>query len=145
MSHRSNWVEHEDSKYMFINFRWQQTNRGYRYENCVESKVFKQALNHFEFHNELSNKEYMLCNLTEWCEHTKRNVFEVVPMTFVLNLADGQFDNNLNSFLKFFEANIPENLRSDNRKVWLSLKRRLGQHHSLERKSILFFCKPNTP
>jgi hypothetical protein len=47
MLHRHNWVEFDDVKYMFINFRWQQTNRGYRYENSVESKVFKQTLNHF--------------------------------------------------------------------------------------------------
>jgi hypothetical protein len=89
------------------------------------------VLNHFEFHNELSNKEYLLSNLTEYCEHTKKNVFEIVPLTFVLNLSDSQFDHNLNAFLKFFDANIPLHMKNDNRKVWLALKKRFSQHHSI--------------
>lgn len=46
LSHRSNWVEYADPKYTFINLRWQQSERGYKYENCIENKVFKQILNH---------------------------------------------------------------------------------------------------
>jgi hypothetical protein len=66
-------------------------------------------------------------------------------MTFILNLSDTHFDNNLNAFLKFFNSNIPFHMKNDNRKVWLSLKKRFIQQHSIEKKNVLFFCKAITP
>jgi hypothetical protein len=91
LSHRSNWAELNDSKYTFLNLRWQQTERGYKYENCIDNKVFKQALNHLEYHIELSNKEMLLKNLTDYCEANKKNVFEIMPLTFTLNVKDPNF------------------------------------------------------
>jgi hypothetical protein len=51
MKSRPGWVEYTDSSYMFINFRWQQNQKGFRYENSTDNKAFKQVLNHYEFHN----------------------------------------------------------------------------------------------
>ena len=56
LSTRKNWEEVNDSKYLFLNLRWQQSSKGYNYDNCVDTKVFRHALNHLEFHQELSNK-----------------------------------------------------------------------------------------
>ena len=36
---------------MFINFKWQQTSKGFKYENCIDNRVFKQSFNHFEYHH----------------------------------------------------------------------------------------------
>ena len=50
MSTRKNWEEVTDSKYLFLNLRWQQTSKSYNYDNCVDTKVFRHSLNHLEFH-----------------------------------------------------------------------------------------------
>ena len=47
MSTRKNWEEISDSKFLFLNFKWQQSSRGFNFDNCVDSKVFKHCLNHF--------------------------------------------------------------------------------------------------
>lgn len=102
MSTRKNWEEVSDGKFLFLNFKWQQTVRGFNFDNCVDSKVFKHCLNHFEFHQELSNKEYLFKNLTDYCEMNKINVFDFIPVTYCLSLSDPHFDTNQNQFLKFF-------------------------------------------
>lgn len=81
-------------------------------------------MNHFEFHQELSNKEMLLKNLTDYCESNKLNVFDYVPVTYVLNVSDSNFDANQNQFLKFFESNLPDKLKAKDRKQWLTLPRR---------------------
>jgi hypothetical protein len=49
----------------------------------------------------------MLHNLTDYCEANKKNVFDIVPATFVLNLKDSDFHMSLHDFLRFFEINMP--------------------------------------
>lgn len=61
-----------------------------------------------EFHQELSNKEKLLHNMTDFCEANRMNVFEFVPVTFVLSLSDSSFESIQNQFMKFYEANLPE-------------------------------------
>lgn len=52
------------------------------------------------------------------------NVFEYVPVTFVLNLTDSNFENAQNQFIKFYEANLPEDMQEKNRKKWLDVPRK---------------------
>lgn len=75
LSTRSQWSETGDGKELFVNLRWQQSNKTYKYENCIDNRIFKHSLNHFEYHHELSNKEYLFHNLLEYCEGHKINVF----------------------------------------------------------------------
>ena len=56
MSTRKQWEELIDSKQTLLSFKWQQSNRGYNYDNNGAKKIYKQILNHFEYHSELSNK-----------------------------------------------------------------------------------------
>jgi hypothetical protein len=105
MSTRKNWEESTDSKQAFLSFKWQQSNKGYNYENCSNKKIYKHVLNHFEYHPELSNKEYMFRNIIEYCETRKINAFEFIPLTFVLNTLDRNFDTQQSSFIAFYNDN----------------------------------------
>ena len=129
---------------MFLNFRWQQTHRGFKYDNALENRISRQSFNHFEFHHEISNKENLLRNMTEYCEHAKINVFDYLPVTYNLCLNDPSFDHCLHLFLKFFEHNLPEHHKKKHRKHWMSFKRKnhLNQGVTVDKKFNYFHCKP---
>lgn len=71
----------------------------------------------------MSNKENLLKNLTDFCEVNKLNIFSFVPVTFVLNTGDISYESNIGHFLKFFEINLPDHLKKENRKLWINIKR----------------------
>ncbi|KAM3140566.1 hypothetical protein pb186bvf_007378 [Paramecium bursaria] len=96
------WKETTDSSSMFVNFKWQQSERGYRYERLILSQNYKQLVNHFEHHKEISNKMGLIKNLTAYCEKHKLNVFDYTPLTFILDFSDENCDFNVTS--------VPQNL-----------------------------------
>jgi len=86
-----------------------------------------------------------LRNLSEYCEANKRNVFEIVPATFVLNLKDNLFQNSLYSFLRFFELNMPVELKAENRKLWVLIKGEGSTTYTPDRRGSYYYCKPTIP
>ncbi|KAL4443142.1 hypothetical protein ABPG74_002209 [Tetrahymena malaccensis] len=111
MLKREGWVETKDPTTMFVNFKWQQTTRGYKYEKLVENTSYKQVVNHFEFHKEITNKQYLVKNLMSFAESMKQNVFDITPLTYVIDFNDENCDLILNNFLKFFEMNMPTQVK----------------------------------
>lgn len=63
MAFRSNWVESDDSTNAFINLKWQQDQKGYRYNRLIDSGQYRAVVNHFQFHENLSNKQFLFRNL----------------------------------------------------------------------------------
>ncbi len=47
--------------------KWQQDQKGYRYNRLVESGQYRGIVNHFEFHEYLSNKEFLFRSLEKYC------------------------------------------------------------------------------
>lgn len=72
----------------------------------------------------------------------KLNVFSFIPVTFILNTSDTSYESNLGHFLKFFDLNLPDEMRKENRKLWVSVKREIPVHFQTEKKKSYFFCKP---
>lgn len=105
MSTRKNWQQVTDSKQLNISFKWQQSNRGYNYDLSTSKKGFRQVLNHFQYHQEISNKEYLFKNLLQYCELLKLNAFQFLPLTFVLNTLDSSFEAQQTHFLNFYYQN----------------------------------------
>ncbi len=60
------WVELPPTS-LGYNFLWQPTSHGIRFDSISEPGV-RQAVNHFEFHRELSKKSNMFVNLAEFAE-----------------------------------------------------------------------------
>lgn len=69
------------------------------------------------------------------------NAFEYVPVTFVLNLADSNFENVQNQFIKFYEANLPEDMQEKGRKKWLDIPRK-NQTKKTQKKYNYHYCRP---
>lgn len=46
-------------------------------------------------------------NLMSFAEGMKQNVFDITPLTYVIDFNDENCDLILNNFLKFFEMNMP--------------------------------------
>lgn len=77
----------------------------------------------------------------EYCDVNKINTFDFVPVTFCLNLADSNFENSQNHFLKFYELHLPPEMKSEKKKHWLNLpKKRFTTN--VEKKISYFYCKP---
>ncbi|CAK83366.1 unnamed protein product (macronuclear) [Paramecium tetraurelia] len=122
MSKRTQWKETTDSSSMFVNLKWQQSERGYRYERLIVSQNYKQLVNHFEHHKEISNKSDLIKNLSQYCEKHKLNVFDYTPLTFVIDFSDENCDFNITQFLKTYEQFAP---KKPTAKQMLDVKRRL--------------------
>ena len=45
---------------------------------------YSQVVNHFEFHNEISNKKNLFINLLRYCEYNRINLFSFYPLTIIL-------------------------------------------------------------
>jgi hypothetical protein len=56
MGFRGNWVESEDSTSVFVNLRWRPDQKGFKYHRLIDSGQYRAVVNHFEFHENLSNK-----------------------------------------------------------------------------------------
>ena len=41
------------------------------------------------------------------------NIFDITPTTFVIDLDEESCETNLNNFLKFYEENIPPNMKKN--------------------------------
>lgn len=61
------WRESGKSKGV-IHFRWEQGNRDFNYERLNANALYKQMVNHFEFHSEISTKSGLVKNLRPYCE-----------------------------------------------------------------------------
>lgn len=58
------------------------------------------------------------------------NVFDYTPLTFVLDLDDQNCDMALNSFVKFFEINMPTYMKKNNSsKHSLDIRRKLRPYY----------------
>jgi len=69
------WFKEADTSFVQVNFIWQQSTRGLFYERLNMTKDFKQVVNHYEFHREISTKINLIKNLQYYCEVLLFNVF----------------------------------------------------------------------
>lgn len=51
-----------------IHFKWQQNTKEFKYERLNSNALYKQIVNHFEFHREISTKAGLFKNLKVFCE-----------------------------------------------------------------------------
>lgn len=51
-----------------IHFKWQQNTKEFKYDRLNSNALYKQMVNHFEFHREISTKAGLFKNLRFFCE-----------------------------------------------------------------------------
>lgn len=47
---RGSWIQKQDSTNAFINFKWQQDQKGYKYTRLVDSGIYRCVLDQLQFH-----------------------------------------------------------------------------------------------
>lgn len=140
---RKNWVETEN-KEEFLHFKWSQSQWGFKYHLLGKMCM---CFNHFEYHRELSNKMRLVRNMINFCESNKLNVFNYVPLTYIIDLSSGEEDMALHNFIKFYNRNLPAN-NSQHRLESVMLPRIKHQPYSSttnnqsKRPQGLFYCQP---
>ena len=119
---RPNWKKLNDrTNLSYCNFIWTELSNEINFalhkDNCRS-----QIINHFEFHNEVSNKRNLFINLLRYCEYNRINLFSFYPLTIIINLNDKYYKEQLESFKKLY-SDIPSliedvNTNNDEQKIY---------------------------
>lgn len=56
-------------------------------------------VNHFEFHAEITTKDNLFKNMLSYAEYNKLNVFDYVPLTFVLDIDSPTYGSDFEKFI----------------------------------------------
>ena len=81
---RPNWERMEDQQNLLsCNLIW--TELSHELNFTIHGEIdYSQIVNHFEFHNEISNKKNLFINLLRYCEYNHINLFSFYPLTIIL-------------------------------------------------------------
>ena len=66
-------------------------------------------MNHIEGHESITTKDYLFLNLKIYCEKANLNVFDMVPLTFILDFRSDQVYEQIDivkSVHRIIEQNI---------------------------------------
>ena len=63
------------------------------------------------------------------------DIFDFVPLTFVLNFTDSKCEESLNSFMKVYENQLPEKMKESNDQGTLFIKKRRKSYYKTVRLS----------
>ena len=92
------------------NFKWQPVSRGINFQ-VNNNFGTKQLINHIENHRIITTKDNLFENIVAHCEAKKINVFQHLPVTFVLQLDSFYFSSEIEKFSSYF-LNIEKALYS---------------------------------
>ena len=123
LKHRINWKEAQMNVTSLFNFKWQASNFCIDFINLSSVESIPQIVNHFEFHNTLSNKSNMFLNLFEYCENNNINIWKYVPFTIFINPSnenekcfDNLYDNINNYIIDYNKISKDLNIKSNEQK-----------------------------
>ena len=113
---RPNWKKISDTTNLSsCNFIWtevsQEMNFTVHKENCRS-----QIINHFEYHNEVSNKGNLFINLLRYCEYNGINLFSFYPLTIVLNFNDESYKEKIEAFKRLY-SEIPSLIEDESKDI----------------------------
>ena len=122
-NHRLNWKESTTFLTTTFNYKWAVSRKKLEF-NILSNKLSnitrdissKRLVNHFEYENEISNKQNLLYNIIEYCESININPFNYIPLTIVLKYQSKNFNKNRLSFEAIFE-NIQDFLYDSNKPI----------------------------
>jgi len=101
-SRHPQWQEIPEYSKIF-NFKWKPISAGIRFEQLSQYGS-RQIVNHIENHEEISMKDNLFNNLSVHWVESKLNVFDYVPLTFVLEYDSDKMLSNLTFFNRVFDA-----------------------------------------
>ena len=108
---RGNWLPSSGEKKEFSNLFWSPLSSQINFtahelvENC-------QLVNHFEYHNELTNKSKTFINLLRYCEFNDIDLFGFYPLTIIFTFNSNSFNLQIDKFKKLYN-DIPNLLYNE--------------------------------
>lgn len=108
--------DHYDSLY---NFKWKPTSGGIKYD-MISKHGLKQLVNHVKGHGNLTTKDNLFINLKAYYETQKMNIYDVVPLTIVLDYLNDDVSDKVENFLsimKLIDKNIDQDVDVINKKL----------------------------
>jgi hypothetical protein len=100
MQLRENW--REAGVFEAANFRWQQSSSGLDFSLYSTFNTGRRIVNHFEYHNQISNKLNLLINMMKFCESRGLDVFDYIPMTILIQYDSTNFLKQFQNFKEFY-------------------------------------------
>ena len=101
--HRKNWKEiKNDYENQNFNFKWQQNTKNIFYNSLSKIPGYKQMVNHFEFHNVLTNKANLFYNMMKYAELLDENVFKYIPFTILFEYNNDNYFKKIEKFQLLF-------------------------------------------
>ena len=88
-----------------VNFSWMTSYKQIGYEALKKDGM--QCMNGFEFHRELTTKNRIIVNLINFYNGNLERVFEITPVTFIIDINSQNFEYKIQEFLSFYQNNKP--------------------------------------
>ena len=137
---RPSWEKISNSKNLYCcNLIWTELSQEIDYSMHGEISL-SQIINHFEFHNEISNKKNLFVNLIRYCEYNRLNLFSFYPLTIIIDFKKNYFNEQIEGFKQIFN-DIPsfvedinksnENKKNYNDYFTINFIKRLGKTQKL--------------
>ena len=116
--HRINWKpESEKEEGDKTSFIWAPISTQINYYKLAYELRNKIMVNHFEYHNEITNKLNMFRNMMIYCENKNLNILNYLPLTILIEYDMVGFIRQFNNFSHLFN-NIESFLKeSDDKKI----------------------------
>eukprot|EP01022_Parablepharisma_sp_SALTPOND_P013287 TRINITY_DN1768_c0_g1_i1.p1 TRINITY_DN1768_c0_g1~~TRINITY_DN1768_c0_g1_i1.p1 ORF type:complete len:716 (+),score=63.40 TRINITY_DN1768_c0_g1_i1:921-3068(+) len=139
MEKRVDWKEAPGFCSIF-HFKWQPFSKGLRFDQISLSQ--KQMVNHFENHYEVTTKDGLFKNLLPYVDHRKKNVFDYVPLTFLLDVDSDTYYVDLDKFTHCYNI-IDSGKKSPTLEQGLKLiNQKLANFPIMKEKRTPTQCKP---
>ena len=139
------WKEVPNNCFLF-HFKWMPFLKNLRFEQL--SYTQKQVVNHFEFHHEITTKDLLLKNIMSYAELNKMNVFDNVPLTFVMDMDSQTYVSDFAKFASCYETitKLIESNYEQSPRQYLKLINQKLQQLSLSKERIaITHCRPKIP
>jgi hypothetical protein len=138
------WKEVPNSNFMY-HFKWMPFLRGLNYEQL--SFCQKQMVNHFEFHYEITTKDLLFKNLMTYAELNKINVFDYVPLTFVIDVDSQSYTQDLVRFTQCYEIiasclDSDKNSDTDYKQALKLINSKIQQVNLSRERRVVSHCRP---
>ena len=99
---RPNWIKiKNENDILSCNLIWTELSQQINFSLHGEVSLL-QIINHFECHNEISNKKKLFENLIRYCEYNKLNLFSFFPFTIILDFKKDYLNEQIEGFKEFF-------------------------------------------
>jgi hypothetical protein len=80
------------------------------------------CINRFEGYKQLTDKDLMFVNLFNYCERMKIDAYQYVPLTFIIDFNDTDFEKKLQTFSRYFQSIEVFNRERRDGNIWMGQK-----------------------